>query len=62
MNILRPDSLVDIKFIMSDTGFGKTFIYDRIKENKLPKARIIHGRARWEYADVLKFKEQLLSN
>lgn len=28
---LQPDSLVDLKFIMADTGFGKTFIYDRIK-------------------------------
>lgn len=26
---LQPDSLVDLKFIMADTGFGKTFIYDR---------------------------------
>ncbi|EOV6967199.1 response regulator inhibitor TorI, partial [Escherichia coli] len=23
---LQPDSLVDLKFIMADTGFGKTFI------------------------------------
>ncbi|EOA6851945.1 response regulator inhibitor TorI, partial [Escherichia coli] len=22
---LQPDSLVDLKFIMADTGFGKTF-------------------------------------
>lgn len=35
---LQPDSLVDLKFIMADTGFGKTFIYDRIKDGTLPKA------------------------
>ncbi|MFV0340566.1 MAG: helix-turn-helix transcriptional regulator, partial [Parachlamydiaceae bacterium] len=34
---LQPDSLVDLKFIMADTGFGKTFIYDRIKDGTLPK-------------------------
>lgn len=44
---LQPDSLVDLKFIMADTGFGKTFIYDRIKSGDLPKAKVIHGRARW---------------
>jgi len=46
---LQPDSLVDLKFIMADTGFGKTFIYDRIKSGDLPKAKVIHGRARWLY-------------
>lgn len=40
---LQPDSLVDLKFIMADTGFGKTFIYDRIKSGDLPKAKVIHG-------------------
>jgi hypothetical protein len=34
---MQPDSLVDLKFIMADTGFGKTFIYDRIKSGDLPK-------------------------
>ncbi|STU51514.1 Response regulator inhibitor for tor operon [Klebsiella pneumoniae] len=43
---MQPDSLVDLKFIMADTGFGKTFIYDRIKSGDLPKAKLIHGRAR----------------
>lgn len=33
---LQPDSLVDLKFIMADTGFGKTFIYERIKDGTLP--------------------------
>ena len=32
---LQPDSLVDLKFIMADTGFGKTFIYDRIKSGEI---------------------------
>ncbi|VCX04077.1 Response regulator inhibitor for tor operon [Escherichia coli] len=39
---LQPDSLVDLKFIMADTGFGKTFIYDRIKSGE-PKAKVIQA-------------------
>ncbi|MFV8936603.1 helix-turn-helix transcriptional regulator [Serratia fonticola] len=58
---LQPDSLVDLKFIMSNTGFGKTFIYDRIKEGTLPKGKIIHGRARWLYSDHCEFKNKLLN-
>ncbi|MEK8408753.1 response regulator inhibitor TorI, partial [Escherichia coli] len=51
----------DLKFIMADTGFGKTFIYDRIKSGDLPKAKVIHGRARWLYRDHCEFKNKLLS-
>ena len=58
---MQPDSLVDLKFIMADTGVGKTFIYDRIKSGDLPKAKLIHGRARWLYSDHCKFREKLLS-
>ncbi|EPR5828691.1 excisionase [Escherichia coli] len=43
------------------TGFGKTFIYDRIKSGDLPKAKVIHGRARWLYRDHCEFKNKLLS-
>lgn len=50
---LQPDSLVDLKFIMADTGFGKTFIYDRIKSGDLQE-----GMAN-EFRDLLveKFKD-----
>jgi len=58
---LQPDSLVDLKFIMADTGFGKTFIYDRIKSGDLPKSKLIHGRARWLYSDHCTFKQKLLN-
>ncbi|MEQ4923173.1 helix-turn-helix transcriptional regulator [Proteus hauseri] len=62
MDRLQPDSLVDLKFIMSDTGFKKTFIYDRIKEGKLPESTKIHGRSRWLYSDVLELKRKLMSS
>ncbi|EER7947976.1 response regulator inhibitor TorI, partial [Escherichia coli] len=39
----------------------KTFIYDRIKSGDLPKAKVIHGRARWLYRDHCEFKNKLLS-
>ncbi len=40
---LQPDSLVDLKFIMADTGFGKTFIYDRIKSATCLKPKLSTG-------------------
>lgn len=59
-HVMTPESLVDLKFIMADTGFGKTFIYDRIKAGDLPKAIVIHGRARWLYKDHCEFKNRLM--
>ena len=57
---MRPDSLVDLKFIMADTRFGKTFIYKRIKAGDLLKAIVIHGRSRWLYRDYCEFKNRLM--
>lgn len=59
---MTPDSLVDLKFIMADTGFGKTFIYDRVKDGTLVKPEKIHGRSRWRYRDHCEFKNRLLSS
>lgn len=61
MRELREDTLIDLKFIMADTGFGKTFIYDRIKDGTLPKPRKIHGRSRWLYSDHQAFKKKLIA-
>ncbi|MEF8174442.1 excisionase [Escherichia coli] len=33
----------------------------RIKSGDLPKAKVIHGRARWLYRDHCEFKNKLLS-
>ncbi|MGC8424997.1 helix-turn-helix transcriptional regulator [Mixta calida] len=62
MHQLSEDTLVDLKFIMADTGFGKTFIYDRIKDGTLPKPQKIHGRSRWLYRDHQAFKNRLISS
>ena len=58
---LRDDTLVDLKFIMADTGFGKTFIYDRVKDGTLCKPIKISGRSRWKYRDHIEFKNKLIS-
>ncbi|ACY85321.1 hypothetical protein ETAE_2486 [Edwardsiella piscicida] len=47
---------------MADTGFGKTFIYDRVKDGTLVKPEKIHGRSRWRYRDHCEFKNRLLSS
>ena len=58
---MTPDSLVDLKFIMANTGFGKTYIYGKIKKGELPSPMIIDGKARWEKRAVDKFNEILRS-
>ncbi|HIB4676400.1 TPA: helix-turn-helix transcriptional regulator [Klebsiella pneumoniae] len=58
---MQPDSLVDLKFIMADTGFSKSFIYKRIKAGDLAKSRVIHGRARWLFSEHCDFKKRLPS-
>ncbi|AOE41263.1 excisionase [Pantoea agglomerans] len=57
---LQPDSLVDLKFIMRDTGFGKSFIYERIKDGKLPPPKKIGRCSRWSYQQVQQFKSALI--
>ncbi|WP_426576720.1 helix-turn-helix transcriptional regulator [Xenorhabdus stockiae] len=58
---LQLDSWVDLKFIMANTGFKKTFIYERIKDGTLEKPYKIYGRSRWKYSALLEFKKRLLS-
>ena len=58
---LREDTLVVLKFIMADTGFGKTYIYDRIKDGTLCQHIKIGTRSRWKYRDHLEFKNKLIS-
>jgi len=43
------------------TGFGKTYIYDRVKDGTLCKPIKISGRSRWKYRDHLEFKNKLIS-
>lgn len=60
MRELRDDSLIDMKFMMSDAGFTDRYFYYQIEQGKLPRP-IKYGRAsRWLYADYLKWKQHAL--
>lgn len=37
---LQPDSLVDLKFIMADTGFGKTLVWEKRQNEMLGQGKI----------------------
>lgn len=52
MRELRDDSLVDLKFMMKDSGMSKTFIYSEIKKGKLPSPHKIGSASRWVYATI----------
>ena len=59
---ITNESLVDIKFIEQHTGFKKSFIYARITSGQLCRPEKIHGRSRWRYSDVCRFRENLISS
>ncbi|HIE7519407.1 TPA: helix-turn-helix transcriptional regulator, partial [Salmonella enterica] len=61
MRELRDDSLVDLKFMMEDSGMGKTFIYSEIKKGKLPSPHKIGSASRWVYADYQNWKRSHFS-
>lgn len=53
---LRDDSFVDLKFMMRDSRFGKTFFYSEIKAGRLAKPKKIGRWSRWEYRDYKNWK------
>lgn len=53
---LRDDSFVDLKFMMEDSRFGKTFFYSEIKAGRLPKPTKVGRWSRWEYRDYKNWK------
>lgn len=61
MRELRDDSLVDLKFMMKDSGMGKTFIYSEIKKGRLPVPHKIGSASRWVYADYQNWKRSHFS-
>ncbi len=58
---LRDDSLVDLKFMMEDSGMGKTFIYSEIKKGRFPVPHKIGSASRWVYADYQNWKRSYFS-
>jgi|ADWX01.1.fsa_nt_gi Predicted transcriptional regulator len=61
MHVLNDDTLVDLKFIIADTGFQKSFLYERVNDGTLSEPIKIGNRSRWTYRDVKEFKNKLLS-
>lgn len=53
---IRDDSLIDMKFMMRDSGFGKTFFYSEIKAGRLAPPTKIGRSSRWEYRDFKNWK------
>lgn len=56
MRELRDDSLVDLKFMMEDSGMGKTFLYAEIKKGRLPSPHKLGSSSRWVYSDYQNWK------
>lgn len=53
---IRDDTLIDMKFMMQDSCFGKTFFYSEIKAGRLPPPKKIGRSSRWEYRDYKNWK------
>lgn len=56
MRELRDDSLIDMKYMMNDSGYTDRYFYKQIQKGNLPPP-IKYGRSsRWLYSDYLKWK------
>ncbi|WP_220402295.1 excisionase [Escherichia coli] len=47
--------------MLNDSEVSVKPVAIQIKSGDLPKAKVIHGRARWLYRDHCEFKNKLLS-
>lgn len=62
MRELRDDSLIDMKFMMEDSGFTAKYFYSKINAGKLPKPIKLGRTSRWMYADYQAWKLSHLPN
>lgn len=62
MRELRDDSLVDLKFMMEDSGMGKTFLYAEVKSGRLPTPHKLGRSSRWSYSDYQTWKRSYLTS
>ncbi|QBR52770.1 AlpA family transcriptional regulator [Erwinia sp. QL-Z3] len=61
MRELREDSLVDMKFMVSDSGFTPKYFYSQIKAGKLSPPTKLGRCSRWPYRDYQNWKSQYLN-
>ncbi|MGJ0481993.1 helix-turn-helix transcriptional regulator [Pantoea agglomerans] len=54
---LRDDSLVDMKFMVSDSGFTDRYFYKQIQKGNLPSPKKYGRSSRWEYKDYKCWKQ-----
>ncbi|MCI1030454.1 hypothetical protein HWE06_22260 [Pantoea dispersa] len=53
---LRDDSLIDMKFMMKDSGFTDRYFYKQIEKGRLPPPRKYGRVSRWEYQEYQRWK------
>lgn len=46
------ERLIDINEVQRMTGFGTSFLYKAMKENRFPKPLKFHTSSRWVYSQV----------
>jgi len=54
---LREDSLIDMKFMVRDSGFTDRYFYKQIQQGRLPAPRKFGRASRWEYREYQLWKQ-----
>jgi prophage regulatory protein len=60
MRELRDDSLIDMKFMMNDSGFTDRYFYKQIEKGHLPRPHKFGRSSKWEYRDYKSWKSSYL--
>lgn len=53
---LEPTSLIDMRYMMEDSGMGKTFLYAEIKKGNLSQPMKFGRSSRWLLSDYEQWK------
>nr|WP_037385655.1 hypothetical protein [Serratia sp. DD3] len=61
MRELRADSLVDMKFMTSDSGFTSRFFYKQIEQGKLAPPAKFGRSSRWTFSEYQAWKKSYIT-